>query len=81
MAGAATHHRRRRRAWRPHLWRLPHSPGEWPGRHQHGSLDPRVSVDEYSATLAKWFGVGSNDLSTVFPNIGHFTSPDVGFMS
>jgi len=46
-----------------------------------GRWIPRVSVDEYSATLAKWFGVGSNDLSTVFPNIGHFASPDVGFMS
>ena len=45
-----------------------------------GRWIPRVSVDEYSATLAKWFGVSAGDLSTVFPNIGHFAAPDVGFM-
>ncbi len=45
-----------------------------------GRWIPKTSVDEYSATLARWFGVGSSDLSTVFPNIGHFASPDVGFM-
>jgi uncharacterized protein (DUF1501 family) len=45
-----------------------------------GRWIPRVSVDEYSATLAKWFGVGASDMTTIFPNIGHFASPDVGFM-
>jgi uncharacterized protein (DUF1501 family) len=41
---------------------------------------PRIAVDEYSATLARWFGVSSADLATVFPNIGRFASPNLGFM-
>jgi uncharacterized protein (DUF1501 family) len=41
---------------------------------------PTTSVDEYSATLAKWFGLSSADRSIVFPNIGRFANPDLGFM-
>ena len=41
---------------------------------------PKVSVDEYSATLAKWFGVSAGNMATIFPNIGRFASPDLGFM-
>jgi len=45
-----------------------------------GRWIPTTSVDEYSATLARWFGVSSTDLSTVFPNLGRFNHPDLGFM-
>lgn len=42
---------------------------------------PTTSVDEYSATLARWFGVSATDLPVVFPNIGRFARPDLGFMN
>jgi uncharacterized protein (DUF1501 family) len=45
-----------------------------------GRWIPRTSVDQYSATIAKWFGVSAGDMSTVFPNIGHFATADLGFM-
>ncbi len=45
-----------------------------------GRWIPSMSVDEYSATLAKWFGVSPTYMSTVFPNIGRFAKPDLGFM-
>lgn len=45
-----------------------------------GRWIPTVSVDEYSATLAKWFGVNSTYMGTVFPNLRRFVNPDLGFM-
>jgi uncharacterized protein (DUF1501 family) len=45
-----------------------------------GRWIPTTSIDEYSATLAKWFGVSDGDLPAVFPNLGRFASPDLGFM-
>ena len=45
-----------------------------------GRILPTTSVDEYSATLAKWFGVESGDMATVFPNLGRFAHPDLGFL-
>ena len=46
-----------------------------------GSLIPTSSVDQYGATLAQWFGVSSANLATVFPNIGNFTTPSLGFLT
>lgn len=45
-----------------------------------GRWIPRISVDEYSATLARWFGVSNADLPLLFPNLGRFDNPDLGFM-
>jgi uncharacterized protein (DUF1501 family) len=46
-----------------------------------GRWIPKVSVDEYSATLAKWFGVPPSNLNLIFPNLGRFLNPDLGFMT
>jgi len=42
---------------------------------------PAVAVDQYGATLARWFGVASTSLAQVFPNLGSFATADLGFMS
>ena len=45
-----------------------------------GRWIPTISVDEYSATLAKWFGLSAGNLGLVFPNLGRFDNPDLGFL-
>jgi uncharacterized protein (DUF1501 family) len=45
-----------------------------------GRLIPTTSVDEYAATLCRWFGVSLSNLPLVLPNIGRFASRDLGFM-
>jgi uncharacterized protein (DUF1501 family) len=45
-----------------------------------GRWIPTTSVDEYSATLATWFGVSATNLPTVLPNIGRFSRANVGFL-
>jgi uncharacterized protein (DUF1501 family) len=45
-----------------------------------GAWIPTISVDEYAATLAKWFGVSPTEMSLVLPNINRFAHPDLGFM-
>lgn len=46
-----------------------------------GRLLPSIAVDQYAATLAKWFGVSDTDLATVVPNLANFTTRDLGFMA
>jgi uncharacterized protein (DUF1501 family) len=41
---------------------------------------PTIAVDEYAATLAKWFGVSATDIPLVVPNIGRFARRDLGFL-
>jgi uncharacterized protein (DUF1501 family) len=46
-----------------------------------GRWVPTVSVDQYAATLATWYGASSSDLSVILPNIGRFASSDLGFFT
>lgn len=43
-----------------------------------GRWIPTTSVDEFSATMASWFGVSASDMPTVLPNIGRFAHPNIG---
>jgi uncharacterized protein (DUF1501 family) len=45
-----------------------------------GRWIPTTAIDQYFATLAAWFGVDPGNLSTVFPNIGRFAAPNLGFI-
>lgn len=45
-----------------------------------GNMIPMISVDQYAATLAKWFGLSAGEITAVFPNLANFTTPDLGFM-
>jgi uncharacterized protein (DUF1501 family) len=46
-----------------------------------GRWIPTVSVEQYAATLAQWFGVSAADLPLVFPNIGRFDGSNLGFLA
>ncbi len=45
-----------------------------------GRLLPSTSVDQFGATLATWFGVSDTDLPLVVPNIGNFSTRQLGFL-
>ncbi|MBL0140942.1 MAG: DUF1501 domain-containing protein [Betaproteobacteria bacterium] len=42
---------------------------------------PTTAVDQYAATLATWFGVGTGELGAIFPNLARFPAANLGFMS
>ena len=47
-----------------------------------GRLLPTISVDQYAATLANWFGVSGGNMTTVLPNMGNYnaSSWNLGFV-
>ena len=46
-----------------------------------GTLIPTTAIAQYGATLAQWFGVSAANLPSVFPNIGSFSSANLGFLA
>lgn len=45
-----------------------------------GRWIPSLAVDQYSATLARWFGVDASSMADIFPNLNRFSSSNLGFM-
>ena len=45
-----------------------------------GRLLPSTSVDQYAATLARWFGVNDGEMREVAPSIGNFDQKNLGFL-
>lgn len=46
----------------------------------YGQIIPTLAVDQYAATLARWFGVDAGGIADIYPNLGRFASADLGFM-
>ena len=45
-----------------------------------GRFIPSLSSDQYSATLARWFGIEDAQLDGIAPNLGNFAQRDLGFL-
>jgi uncharacterized protein (DUF1501 family) len=41
---------------------------------------PKISTEQFAATLGKWFGASDDDLAWAFPSIELFPAQDLGFM-
>lgn len=50
------------------------------GTNARGRWIPTTSVEQYAATLARWYGLAENNMSLVFPNIANFANTNLGFM-
>lgn len=51
------------------------------GSSPRGRWIPTTSVEQYAATLATWYGLSPADLTAVFPLIGRFATPNLGFLA
>ena len=45
-----------------------------------GRWIPTLSIDQYGATLCSWFGITDSQLTSVFPNLGNFSTRNLGFL-
>jgi uncharacterized protein (DUF1501 family) len=41
---------------------------------------PTTSVDQYAATLLRWFGASDPQLATILPNLANFSTKNLGFL-
>ncbi len=52
-----------------------------PDDYGNGRIIPTTSVDQFGATLARWYGnFSESQLREFFPNLGNFSSSDMGFL-
>jgi len=45
-----------------------------------GRWIPTLSVEQYGATLARWFGLSDPAIAAVFPNLSRFSTSTIGFL-
>ena len=45
-----------------------------------GRLIPSVSVEQYAATLGRWFGLNDDELNAALPNLSQFPDTNLGFV-
>jgi uncharacterized protein (DUF1501 family) len=41
---------------------------------------PRTSIEQYGATLGRWYGLSNSMLDTIFPRLSGFSTRNLGFM-
>ncbi len=51
------------------------SPDAWSNR-----MVPTTAMEEYLATIVRWFGAGETELDRIFPNLRRFALRDMGFL-
>ena len=50
------------------------------GSSPRGRWIPTTSIDQYSATLAAWYGLPANQQATIFPYLYRFPTSNLGFL-
>jgi uncharacterized protein (DUF1501 family) len=45
-----------------------------------GRFIPSVAIEQYAATLGRWYGLTDPDIPLVFPNISNFSGSNLGFL-
>ncbi len=58
----------------------PHVSIQTPDQVGQGRLLPTTAIDQFAATLARWFGCSPAELPGILPNVGNFTTTDLGFL-
>lgn len=52
-----------------------------PDSFNRGQMIPTTALDQMGATLAAWMGLNNSQINVIFPNLGNFSSPNLGFMA
>jgi len=47
----------------------------------YGQIIPTTSVEQYTATLARWFDLAESEIDLITPNLANFGTRDLGFLA